>query len=240
MTELTNLKQIALVTGASSGLGKAIALRLVEQNYHVVLASRNIEKLEIVKNEIENKSGKCTIIPTDVSLESSVQHLVTECDKLGFVGTVINNSGLGLFSKISNHSTEDWDQMINVNLRGAFLISRGFIPAMQNRKQGTLVFVNSVAGKWGYPFSAGYVASKYGLRGLADSLRNELRSDHIKVTSVHPGAVDSPFWDNTKANFPRHEMMQDDDVAKMVVQAITLSGNAVNEEIVIRRVQGDF
>jgi len=238
MSEYT--QSIALVTGASSGIGKVIAMRLAGQNYHVILASRNEQKLNRVRSEIEESSGTCTVIPTDVCSESSVQNLVSESEKLGFVGTVINNSGLGLFSKIATHTTEDWDQMINVNLRGAFLVSRGFIPAMQNRNQGSIVFMNSVAGKWGYPYSAGYVASKYGLRGLADSLRRELRQNHIKVISVHPGAVDSSFWENTSTDFPRDEMMQDDDVAKMVVYAITLPGNAVTEEIVIRRVQGDF
>lgn len=237
---MNSSKEIALVTGASSGLGRSVAIKLAERNFHVILSSRNLEKLISVKTDIENKSGECSVIPVDVSDESSVQSLENKCKNIGFVSVVVNNSGIGLFSKIENHSTENWDRMINVNLRGAFLISRAFIPQMQQHKRGTLVFMNSVAGKYGYPFSAGYVASKFGLRGLAESLRNELRQFNIKVTSVHPGAVNSPFWDNTNADFPREEMMQDKDVAEMIVHVITSPGNTVAEEIVVRRVKGDF
>ena len=233
-------KELALVTGASSGLGRSISLKLAIENFHVILSSRNLEILNSVKYCIESNSGDCTVIPLDVGDEHSVQDLENTCKKIGFVSVVINNSGIGLFIKIEYNSTEDWDRMINMNLRGAFLISRAFIPQMHEHNRGTLVFMNSVAGKYGYPFSAGYVASKFGLRGFAESLRNELRKFNIKVTSVHPGAVNSPFWENTNANFPRNEMMQDNEVADMIVHAITFPGIAVAEEIVVRRVKGDF
>jgi len=237
---MARTQRIAVVTGASSGLGESIAISLADQNFHVILASRNYLALEVVQKGIVQNGGKSTIVETDVTMESSVDHLTREAGKIGFVDVVVNNSGTGSFADITDHTTEDFDRQINVNLRGAFLVSRGFIRAMKREKRGTLVFINSVAGKWGYPNSAGYVASKFGLRGLADSLRNELRPDHIKVISVFPGAIDSPFWESIQGEFPRKEMMNRESVADSVVTAITCPGDSVIEEIVIRRVQGDF
>ena len=239
-TNVSGSLEVAVVTGASSGLGRSIAIRLAKENYHLVLASRNEEKLHSLKLEISNDGGESTVIPTDVSSESSVDNLVEKAEEIGTVSVVINNSGLGLFSNISDHPIEDFDRQINVNLRGSFLVSRGFIPEMKNNQAGKLVFINSVAGKWGYPFSAGYVASKFGLTGLANSLRNELREDNIKVISVFPGAIDSPFWDVVNVNFPREEMMTSEDVAETVVHSLMIPGISVLEEIVIRRVQGDL
>ena len=111
---------------------------------------------------------------------------------------------------------------------------------MKKKKSGNIVFINSVAGKNGYPFSAGYVASKFGMRGLAESLRNELREDNIKVTSIYPGAVDSQFWENVNADFPRNEMMLTQEIAETVLFAIQKPGIGALEDIVIRRTKGDF
>ena len=160
--------------------------------------------------------------------------------KIGHVSLVINNAGLGVFSKIEESTVEDWDAQINVNLRGSFLVSRKFIPAMQTQTMGTLVFMNSVAGNFGYPYSAAYVASKFGLRGLSDSLRNELRKDNIKVISVHPGASDTAFWDDISVDFPREEMLSPEMIADSVVHAIEAPGSTVIENLTIRRVGGDF
>jgi short-subunit dehydrogenase len=129
---------------------------------------------------------------------------------------------------------------MDVNLRASFLMSQAFIPGMKQRSKGILVFMNSVAGKKGYPYSAAYVASKYGMRGLADSLREELREDNIKVISIHPGAVDTPFWDGAGVNFPREEMLDTATLAQSIVHTIQSPGNFTVEELVVRRTAGDF
>ena len=144
---MSSSTEVAVVTGASSGLGRSIAIRLAKENFHLVLASRNEEKLRSLQVEISNDGGNSTVIPTDVSSETSVDNLVVKAEEIGSVSVVINNSGLGLFSNISEHSIEDFDRQINVNLRGSFLVSRGFIPGMKNKQTGKLVFINSVAGK---------------------------------------------------------------------------------------------
>ena len=112
--------------------------------------------------------------------------------------------------------------------------------SMIKRKTGRLVFINSVAGINAYPYSSAYVASKFGLRGFTASLREELREHNIKVISVHPGAIDTPFWNNVNVDFPKDEMLKSDDVAESVVHAILAPNNVVQEEVVIRRTGGDF
>ena len=111
---------------------------------------------------------------------------------------------------------------------------------MINQKEGKILFINSVAGKYGYPFSAAYVSSKFGLKGLADSLRNELRDYNIKVISIHPGAIDTNFWDNINADFKREDMLSSSDIADMAFYAIEAPDSVVLEEVVIRRTKGDF
>ena len=103
-----------------------------------------------------------------------------------------------------------------------------------------LIFINSVAGMNPYPYSSAYVASKYGLRGFASSLREELREHNLKVISVHPGAIDTPFWNKVKVDFPKDDMLKSNDVADSILHAIQTPNNLVQEEIIIRRTAGDF
>ena len=235
-----SVKNIALVTGASSGIGEAISRKLSSENYHVILSSRSADKLNHLNKELMGLGYKTYIIPCDVTNEKDVENLYKESSKIGFVNCVLNNAGFGKFSKISDVSNSDWNQQLDTNLKGPFLIVKQFVKDMINNKQGKILFVNSVAGKYGYPFSAAYVASKFGLKGLADSLRNELREYNIKVISIHPGAIDTNFWDNIKADFPREEMLCAKDVADTIFHALKAPRSVVLEEVVVRRTAGDF
>jgi len=235
---ITNNK-IAIVTGASTGLGKSISFELALNGYEVVLASRNKEKLKIVQKAISANGGNSKVIVTDVSNENDVKNLYSKVD-IERVDTVVNNAGFGVFNKIHKMNSEEWDSQINTNLRGAFLMTHYISKSMIDRKEGKLVFINSVAGLKAYPYSSAYVASKFGLRGFTSSLREELREHNIKVISVHPGAIDTPFWNNVNVDFPKDEMMSSKDVAKSVIHAILAPNNIVQEEVVIRRTAGDF
>ena len=119
-------------------------------------------------------------------------------------------------------------------------MTRNIIPMMKKNKNGKIVFINSVAGLKPYPYSSAYVASKFGLRGFASSIREELRKDNIKVISVHPGAIDTPFWNEIEGNFPKEKMLSSIDISKSIVNSILSRNNLVNEEIVIRSIAGDL
>lgn len=233
-------KHIGVITGASSGIGKAIAMEFASNGITVCLGARSTDKLDKIVEEIKSNGGDAYSFFLDLLDDESIQNFIKDINEIGKVKTLINNSGFGKFDKIENVELADWDEMMSVNLRSAFVLSQAFIPNMKKNKSGNLVFINSVAGRYGYPFSAGYVASKFGMRGLAESLRNELREDNIKVTSVYPGAVDSDFWDNVNAEFPRDEMMLTKEIAETVLFAITKPGVGALEDIVIRRTKGDF
>ena len=231
-------KPIAIITGASTGIGKHISIKL-SKSYHIILISRNIKKLKLVEEKIKKDGNDCSIVCTDVSDESSMDKIRSKID-INKVDVLINNAGIGIFNKIIDTSISDWDKQINTNLRGSFLMTKMVVGKMIENKSGKIVFINSVAGLYPYPFSSAYVASKYGLRGFASSLREELREYNVKVISIHPGAIDTPFWDNVKANFPRNEMLSSQDVATSVVSAILAKNNVVHEELIIRRTGGDF
>jgi short-subunit dehydrogenase len=234
------MSETAVITGASSGVGKSLAIQLSDAGYRVVLAARSEDKLNAIAEEIQSKGGDSLVVLTDVSQPEQINNLKDRALEYGDVSVVINNAGLGKFSKVEDVAIEDWDRQLDVNLRASFLVSQAFIPGMKQRLNGTLAFMNSVAGKKGYAHSAAYVASKYGMRGLADSLREELREDNIKVISIHPGAVDTPFWDGTGMNFPREEMLSTHTLAQSIVHAIQSPGNFAVEELVVRRTAGDF
>ena len=237
---MSNQKKIALITGASSGIGRSLALELSSKGYELILSSRNIDLLNDVADNVSELGGKVHVIQMDIKDSSSVEELFVKSKKIGFVDIVVNNAGFGKFDKIQDIDIKDWDNQLSVNLRGSFLITKFFSKPMREKKKGMFVYINSVAGKKAYPYSSAYVASKFGLRGFSRSIRVELREHNIKVISVHPGAVDTAFWDNVKGDFPRGEMMSSKNIAESIVHSICAPDNVVVEELDIQRTKGDF
>ena len=238
--ESSVVKQTAVITGASSGIGKELAEQLSRYGYSTVIAARSISKLNAIAKNINSQGGRCLSVPTDVAIQSDIQNLAKKASQFGKVSILINNAGMGRFGFIEELSIDDWNNQLDVNLRGAFLASQAFVPIMKENKMGVLVFINSIAGRQPFSQSTAYVASKFGLRGLASSLREELREHNIKVISVYPGAVDTPFWDKVKNNFPRKDMLDSKSLAKSIIDSILAPGNLTIEEMVIRRISGDF
>ena len=235
------MDKIAIVSGGSSGLGRAISIELANKNYHVVIIGRNEKGLNKTFKLITNNKKKCSLISLDVSKNIFIEKIKKKISNIdGNVELVINNAGLGVFDKIENIKKEDWDNQIAVNLTSAFLLVQAYIKEMKKNKKGILIFINSVAGKKGYPFSSAYVASKFALRGFANSIREELREFNIKVISIFPGAIDTPFWDNVNVDYPKKEMMTSKEVAFAISNTINKNGVGVIEELVIRRNKGDF
>ena len=232
-------KPIAVITGASSGIGESLALKLSDK-YFVYLIARNMDKLQKVADKILEKKNDCQIIQADISKKESFDLISSKIDNKDNIEILINNAGLAVFDDISSLSIEDWDNQININLTGSFLMTKMVIDDLKFRKKGAIVFINSVAGLHPYKNSTAYVASKYGLRGFSSSLREELREYGIKVISVYPGAIDTSLWDGMNMDSLRPDMMKVDDVADIIIDAVHVSNNCVVEEIKIRRIAGDF
>jgi len=235
------MDRIAIVTGASSGLGREISLQLSKQDYYIVAIGRNKIGLDDICKKIKNINKKCTTIKLDINKKDFINKLKIKIERMdGNVELIVNNAGLGIFDKIENINFEDWEKQISINLTSSFLLTQAFIKKMKKNKRGILVYINSVAGKQAYPYSSAYVASKFALRGFADSIREELRDYNIKVISIFPGAIDTPFWNNVDADFPRDEMMKASDVAVSIADTVKNKGVSVVEELLIRRNKGDF
>ena len=233
------VKPIAIVTGASTGIGRELAVEL-SNNYFVYLVSRNINNLNKTKEIIVNNKNDCDIIAADISDQESVEKIYNTIHNKNNLELLINNAGLALFKDISNTSIDDWDKTSNVNLRGSFLMTKFAVELFKLKKTGKIVFINSGAGLKPFKDSSAYVASKYGLRGFASSLREELRQFNVKVISIFPGAVDTPLWNNKNVDNIRQDMMNVNDLCQTIIHSINAPNNCVVEEILIKRNLGDF
>jgi len=232
-------KPIAIITGASTGIGQSLSVKLSEQ-YLVYLISRNQDNLNKTKQLINAQNNECKIIVADISQSESINMIYSQIEHKEKIELLINNAGMGVFKNITDTSIEDWDNTLNTNLRGSFLMTKMVINDLKSKQNGKIVFISSVAGLQPYKNSTAYVSSKYGLRGFASALREELREFNIKVITVFPGAVNTPIWDDKNMEELRKDMMNSDDLSQTIAHAINAPNNCVTEEITIRRTAGDF
>lgn len=229
------LEKIALVTGAGRGIGKAIAQALAREGATVILASRTLSELDLLKSEIESQKGRAIALPTDLSSESSIVHLFSEtADRFGRLDILVNNAGLGYFAPVSELKVEEFDTMWKVNVRGAFLCSQRAIEMMTRQRSGVIVNIDSLAGKNSFIGGAGYAATKWALKGFADCLRLEVRDQNIRVVSIFPGSVATKFHPSVGEEARRQKIVHPEDVAEAVMLAVTMPERTMVSEIDIR------
>ncbi|NUN71106.1 MAG: SDR family NAD(P)-dependent oxidoreductase [Bacteroidetes bacterium] len=223
---------VALVTGASKGIGRAVAELLAAEGAKVVLTARNAELLVEVERGIIAAGGTAAAIPADVTSEHSVSALVLETKRrFGTIDVLINNAGVATFTSVEQTTTDEYDAMMNVNLKGVFLCSRAVLPVMRAKKRGMIVNVASLAGKNSLAGGSVYSATKWGLIGFSRSLMLEVRDDNIRVVTVAPGSVNTGFA-NKERNDPT--IIQPADVAGTVLFALTMPDRVNVSEIDIR------
>lgn len=184
----------ALITGGGSGVGKAIAEALVLEGVDVVIASRRQEVLDETAAELNHlKRGKAYAVACDIRKATEVRSAVGfALGKLSQIDFLINNSGLGVQSRIVDCSEADWDMVLETNLKGAFLMTRAVLPGMIQRKSGEIINIASQAAKHGYPKAGPYCASKFGLVGFGEALQEEVREHGIRVHSLCPALIQVP------------------------------------------------
>ena len=194
---MSNMDQkVALITGASSGIGRATAHAFSDRGAQVVLAARREKELASLVDEIEAKGGKATAIKTDVSKAEEVERMVNHAIEVyGRLDYAVNNAGIeGKLSGITDLSEEDWDAVMNINLKGIFLCMKYEARAMIKAKNGgSIVNIGSVNSFLGFPTGSAYVSSKHGLIGLTSSVSAELAPQGIRVNLLCPGVVETPM-----------------------------------------------
>ena len=226
--------QVAIITGAGSGIGRAVALSLAQAGARVVLAARTKQNLDVAANEVTKSGGSALVIPTDVGNESQVEALVAKTKStFSHIDILVTSAGGAVFGPLIESRTEDWDTMININLRGTYLTCKHVVREMIPRGRGHILTVLSIASTHILPGSTGYTASKFGALGLTKVIAAEVRSLGIKVTAVIPGAVDTPLWDNSGSTLDRGKMLSSADVANAMLSVITQPPGIHTDEIVL-------
>ncbi|MCT7957230.1 SDR family oxidoreductase [Laspinema palackyanum] len=194
---MTNLDQkTAIITGASSGIGRATALLLAESGVQVALVSRNSDSLQQLGDQIGSSGGTTITVPTDITDCQQVQAMVqTVLDKFGRIDILVNSAGLIDLAPTVEASVERWQELIQVNLLGTMYCCHAVAPVMQKQQQGHIVNISSVAGRTASAGVAAYNASKWGVGAFSEALRQELCQSGVRVTVVEPGWVETPLYD---------------------------------------------
>jgi NADP-dependent 3-hydroxy acid dehydrogenase YdfG len=184
--------KVVVITGASSGMGEAAARYLAAQGASVVLAARRIERLQSLADELNNQGGKALAVETDVTDPNQVQRLVDEAvQTYGRVDVIINNAGLMPHSPLERLKIDDWNRMIDVNIKGVLYGIAAVIPYMKEQKSGHIINVSSVAGHKVRAGGVVYAATKHAVRVISEGLRQEVKPYNIRTTVISPGAVDT-------------------------------------------------
>ncbi|CAC5940162.1 TPA: SDR family oxidoreductase [Staphylococcus aureus] len=231
MTVLTD--KIAVVTGAGSGIGEAIATLLHEEGAKVVLAGRNKDKLQNVANQLAQDSVK--VVPTDVTKKEEVDELIKIAQQtFGGLDIVINSAGQMLSSKITDYQVDEWDSMIDVNIKGTLYTAQAALPTMLEQSSGHLINIASISGFEVTKSSTIYSATKAAVHTITQGLEKELAKTGVKVTSISPGMVDTAI---TAAYNPTdRKKLEPQDIAEAVLYALTQPSHVNVNEITVRPV----
>ncbi|MCB8761850.1 SDR family oxidoreductase [Planktothrix agardhii] len=233
----------ALITGASSGIGRATAIAFAKAGIDIALVSRQKDRLESVAKEARNLGVEAKAFPLDLA---KVEQVHTQIDSIvaafGSVNILVNNAGMGYTGDLIETSLADWQKVIDLNLTSVFQCIKGVLPGMRDQGSGTIINVVSIAGLQVFPNWGAYCVSKFGLMALSKTLNIEERANGIRVTALCPGSVNTPIWDSetVKADFDRSAMLTPEIVAESILYVALLPTSAVIEELTLMPSVGTF
>jgi len=226
--------KVALITGASSGIGRAVALRLGESGVHCALAARREEALKEVGSEIEKLGSKALVVKTDVTSEKDLETLVKQTiSVLGRIDILINNAGIYVRGKVEDIDKGQLENMLAINLVAPMILTKLALPHLKKQSGSAIINVASIAGKTGFGGLSAYCASKFALRGFSEALFEEVREQGIKVCALCPGFIKTPLVAGSKG-LDDEKMIPVEDVAQTVLDVLLLSDKTCPTEITIR------
>jgi NADP-dependent 3-hydroxy acid dehydrogenase YdfG len=230
--------KVALITGASAGIGQACARALAQEGARLVLTARRKERLEELKQQAEKLGTQAISVLGDAREESTAKSAVEAATQtFGHVDILINNTGVGNYKNLVDTSAEEYDDLMDTNVRSTFLFTRHAVPVMLHQKQGTILMISSMAGIYGFAGEAVYCATKFAQVGFAQALDRELRPHGIKVGVICPGGVKTEFAlgrGRTPEGVRNSDMLEPDDVAGAVLLACKQSQGSRIIEIQMR------
>jgi NADP-dependent 3-hydroxy acid dehydrogenase YdfG len=235
--------RVALVTGASSGIGEATALALAAEGACVAVAARRGGRLEELARYIEDKGGQAIPIIADVAVEAQAHDMVhTAYGRWGHLDILVNNAGTGLIGPIAGADTEDWRRMVSTNLLGLMYTTHAVLEVMKGQRRGHIVNVSSVAGRTARAGWGVYNATKWGVGAFSEALRQEVYQDNIRVTVIEPGFVATAMTEHvadpeTQELIHSIRLLQSEDVAAAIIYAVTQPEHVNVNEILIRPTQ---
>jgi len=237
--ELSN--KVALITGASSGIGRSIASTFANAGAHVALAARKSAGLEALAEEIRSTNATCSIHPLDVTESQGVQNVVAEITQsTGRLDILVNNAGIAGFGPLQEITEDLWDRVIAVNLKGAFLCAQAAYRHMLVQKTGVIINISSDVGLRTMANGTAYCASKFGLMGFSGALAKEARAHGVRVSAICPGSTDTAFGDAEAGASDRQWMLRPDDIAAAALQIAAAPPHVLIDQIVLHSVaQGE-
>ena len=228
--------KVAIVTGAGRGIGRAISLALAKEAATIVLTARAIDKLKETAQLVTAAGGKAQIVPAELTDEQSIKDLVRATgERFNRLDILVNNAGITHSAELEETATEDWDRCQQINSRAPFILCREALPLLRKSEAAYIINIASVVGVKGYPLQSAYTASKHALRGMTISLSEELKDSNIRVHLLCPGGVDTDLVRNVRPDIKKQDLMQPEEIAELVLYLITHKGNAVIDELHIRR-----
>lgn len=237
---MSKLEKTVWITGASSGIGKELALEFARQGETVFATARKISALESIKKELGENASKLLTFSLDVSDKNAIKNFYDSVSNKYSISCLINNAGATSFKKADQDTAEEVEMIVNTNLLGSIYTIRTVLPKMIEENSGTIINMLSVVTKKIFTGSSAYSASKAGLMAYSNSLREEVRKNNIRVINVSPGATQTPIWPNTALEKHSYRMMSPAEVAKFIYHVYSIKTNLVVEDIVIRPIQGDI
>jgi NADP-dependent 3-hydroxy acid dehydrogenase YdfG len=228
-------KELAVVTGASRGIGKAIAFALADEGMDVIIFGRDVKALEKVQSGIKSKNVRCEYFSGDVGDEKFVHMSIKKiADVYGKIDHLVNNAGMGILKPLTEASLDEFKKQVNANMYGTFNFSRAVVEDMIKRKKGSIVNIVSLAGKNGFSGGTMYGATKHAVLGFTKSLMMEVREHNIRVAAICPGSVSTEFGTGHNRQKDAAKVLASEDVAHAVLSIINLPVRALISEIDLR------
>jgi 3-oxoacyl-[acyl-carrier protein] reductase len=228
--------KVALITGASRGIGLAVARKLGRMGAKLSLCARHVDKLESVASELKSAGVVVSFSAADVTRPGDIETLVQKTKQdVGAIDILVNNAGIGYFGPFHEATEANWDSVLDTNLKSVFLLSKAVAKGMIDRRTGHIINIASLAGKNAFAGGAIYCASKWGLLGMTECMAEDLRAYGIRVSAVCPGTVATDF--SPHAGKDPSKMLQSDDIAHVVEMIVTQAPQSFISEVLLRPTQ---